>query len=223
MTHFATQYELDTYAAAFEADVAVRNGEEIDVAHLKRVFGGAVPIGFTKTEEIDWLVEPFLAKGKLNIVHGDAGVGKSFTLLSVGALLSLGADPTAMLKRRAFNTGRKAASMLYYSIEADAATELAPRWKAMNGAPMGLYHIPFDYPCVSTRSGLAEIERTIANIKPALVVFDPILSFLKSVDTNSDTDVRAALDPLSEIAKRQNVSIVYVLHDNKQQGGKSQH
>ena len=227
--------ELERCMAVYGAIAALHDGDDVnheqlrralgeDVKKLVTVFGGALPTEYVEVGEIDWLVKPFLAKGKLNIVHGDAGVGKTFALLSIGAAISNGADPTELVKHGAYNPGRiKPAKTLYYSVESDAATELKPRWQAMGGDAGKLLFAPFDFPSVNTPRGREQIERAITVNRPALVVFDPITSFTKDVDANNGTEVRAALDPLAEIARKHGTCIVYLVHDKKSQGGKSQH
>ncbi|HKD60569.1 MAG TPA: AAA family ATPase, partial [Terracidiphilus sp.] len=232
--HFAAQCNIHQITAAAAAQEAMLGGDEVNHAQLKRafegrpdmaaaLFSGVLPVDYIEMEQVDWLVEPFLAKGKLNIVHGDAGVGKSFVLQSICAALSLGADPTALVRRGAFNLAGKPQKALYCSVEADAATELRPRIEAMGGDPSKLLHIPADFPHVNTTQGRARIEGAIEAHKPALVIFDPITSFTKDLDPNSAADVRAALDPLSQMARTYDTCIVYLVHDKKVQGGKSQH
>jgi hypothetical protein len=231
----AVWQQLGRDIAAFNAGEALRNGEDVnheqvrlafgeDTKTVTKIFGGTLPTEYVEVEEVDWLVEPFLARGKLNINHGDAGVGKTFTLESIGAAISNGADPTELVRHGVYRPGRyKPATTLYYSVESDAATELRPRWEAMGGNPGRLLVAPFDIPVVNTPHGRAQIETAIAVNRPALVVFDPITSFTKDVDPNNGADVRAVLDPLSEMARKYDTSIVYVVHDKKSQGGKSQH
>jgi RecA-family ATPase len=51
-----------------------------------------------------------------------------------------------------------------------------------------------------------------------LVIIDPISAYLGDTDSHNNTDVRARLSPLAELAERYRVAIVCISHTNKSAG-----
>lgn len=137
-----------------------------------------------KSENVQWLWPNRIPLGKLTIVAGDPGVGKSFLTLDIASRVSRG---------RSWPDGSCAtvtpASVLLISAEDDAADTIVPRLEAA-AADLGNIHIfdklyyyapeqdlditiPF-----SLDSHLPQLRKLISKSYPKLVVIDPISAYL---------------------------------------------
>ena len=145
------------------------------------------PLSRIQSVEIRWLWPKVLPRGKLAMLDGDPGVGKSLVTLDIAARLSRGAYlPDGSESQRPHTT-------LLLAAEDDAADTTRPRAEAahadlerlVTGTGDGLPLFPRD---------LAAFEDHVADLKPDLVVLDPVMSFLEaSVAANSEQCVRRVL------------------------------
>jgi hypothetical protein len=180
--------------------------------------------GFTSQEvstlepkAIDWFWPGRLAYGKLAILDGDPGLGKSLLTLDLCARLSLGLpfpDGTPC--------GTASASLIING-EDGASDTIRPRLDAA-GADLTRVHVmslsldkgvkPFRLP-----THAEDLSRTIQQTAARLVIIDPIMAFFDtSVAVGSDQNVRQALAPLADMAERTRSVILLVRHLNKLQG-----
>jgi hypothetical protein len=169
-------------------------------------------------EEVGWLWPSWLALGKLALIDGDPGLGKSAMTLDLTARVSAG---------KVFPDGAECepAGVVLLSAEDGLADTIRPRLDAA-GADVSrilalatvpdedghdrLLSIPEDMPL---------IEKGIERVGAGLVVVDPLMAFL-SGETNShkDQDVRRALAPLAGLAERTRACVLVVRHLNKAPG-----
>lgn len=173
-----------------------------------------------KQEPIEWLWPGHFAIGKIGGVAGVQGDGKSQTMCYIAATVSRGGN---------WPEGRKApkGKVLLLSAEDDPADTIVPRLEAA-GADL---HNCALLPSVLTTKGKArtldlgaDIDRIEATLKEnpdvVAVLIDPISAYLGGSKTDSyrTADVRALLTPLSELAAKYRVAVIFVTHFNK--GGK---
>lgn len=167
--------------------------------------------------QVSWLWEPYLARGKLAVLDGDPGTGKSFVTIDLAARISAGA---AMPGGHAPASG---SSVILLNAEDDARDTLRPRVTAARGnadairifAAPGLGHerlpqFPEDLPA---------LEQVIRESRAALVVIDPMMAFFPpGVSANNDQSIRQALTPLAAIAAQTDACILLVRHLRKSGG-----
>jgi hypothetical protein len=162
-----------------------------------------------RPSRIEWLWPGYIPLGKLTILDGDPGLGKSTVMLDLAARGSVGGQTASGDPLQTFST-------LIVTSEDDPSDTLLPRLNLAGGDPR----------YVHLRTGItlpdqAELlEANVAETEAQLVYIDPIVAYLgEQVRTASDHHVRRALAPLGEIAKRQRCAIVAIRHLNKQTGG----
>ncbi len=162
-------------------------------------------------EPIRWLWEFRLALGKLSILEGDPGCGKSFIGAAIAAALSRGdglpgAEPF------------EPCSSLLLSLEDGAGDTMRPRIEGM-GADLSRVHvIDCEAGAVLTldSGGAGRIEAEIKRIGAKFVLVDPITSLLPpKVDLFRDNHVRDAVGLLVQIAARNECSVCIIRHLNK--------
>lgn len=162
-----------------------------------------------------WLWEPYLARGKLALLDGDPGVGKSLVTIDVAARLSRGAplpDGSA--------SGRPHVTLLLSAEDGPDTTR--PRAEAA-GADLDFViaasagGAPFALP-----AGLPDLEELVRAYAADLVVIDPVAAFLPpEVAANVDQCVRRALNPLAALAERTDCAVLLVRHLRKSESAKA--
>jgi hypothetical protein len=163
--------------------------------------------------EVEWLWYPYIPYGKLTLLQGDPGDGKSTFILNVIALLTTGRPMPD-----GYQPGGRQ-TVIYQCREDGAADTIKPRLIA---AGADCDRVAF---IVDERSELtlddSRIEDTIKKTGARLLVLDPLQSFVQDGDYNNAGRMRSLLGGLTAIAERQKCAIVLVGHMNKSQSGKS--
>jgi len=163
-----------------------------------------------KPERINWLWPGYLAAGKLSLLIGDPGLGKSTLTCEIVARLSRGeALPGSKLPPLPLVCG-------LCCPEDDPADTIRPR---LDAAKVDL-HRAFLLDEVRTfPNDVSQLEAAIGQHSIGLVIIDPIMSFLSGQhDSHRDQDVRRALTPLVELANRTGCAVLAIMHLNKKQG-----
>ena len=164
---------------------------------------------------VQWLWEPYLARGKLALLDGDPGVGKSLITIDLAARLSRGAElPTGAPSGRPHVT-------LFLSAEEGVAT-MRPRAEAAGADLDWLINVSASGGVLSLPAQLPELEKFIRSYGADLVVIDPLLAFLPpEAAANLDQCVRRALTPLAILAADTGCAILLVRHLRKSESAKA--
>jgi putative DNA primase/helicase len=166
-----------------------------------------------KPEPIEWLWHSWLARGKLHILAGAPGQGKTTIALSFAATISSGGR---WPDKSQSNKGR----VLIWSGEDDAADTLLPRLMASGADISNIYFIkgsrkhgkiePFDPS--TDMDKLREEAEQIGDVK--LLIVDPIVSAVTG-DSHKNTEVRRALQPLVDLGQSLNAAVLGISHFSK--------
>ena len=168
-------------------------------------------------ERVEWLWPGRIARGKHTCIAGEPGTGKSQLSIAIVSAISTGAEWPCGEERAPLG------SVIILSAEDGAADTIIPRLIAA-GADRGRIHI---VSAVGNEDGkgrrgfnlLADLdllEKKIAEIGGvALVVIDPISSYLGKIDSHKNADVRGVLEPIGEMAERTRVAILSITHFSK--------
>jgi hypothetical protein len=164
---------------------------------------------------VRWLVPDYLPLGKLVLLAGDGGHGKSTLLLHLAAALSVG-RPAFGLDYPAPLSGET----LLIQCEDDAADTVVPRFLAAGGDISRVHLLEG----VRDRAGkvqpfcLANYEALEAKLLEhpgiRLVGIDPAGAYVSpsGVDDHKDSELRALLGPLAQLAARRRVTVALVKH-----------
>lgn len=171
---------------------------------------------------LNWLWPSRIPLGKLTILSGDPGLGKSLVTLNIAAAVSRGGPWPC---REGF---APLGDVLLVTAEDDAADTIRPRLEA-TGADVRRLHIVDGVEYTDTDGNSRQrpwnftdtdaLERTLASLPDCkLVIVDPLSAYLAGTDSHKNADVRALLAPLADMASRQSVALLCVSHLNKSNG-----
>lgn len=161
-------------------------------------------------EEPKWLCKPYFPIGKLTLVQGDPGCGKTAFLCKMAALTSIGG--------KFLNNNVAKGNVLILSVEDDEST-LRGRIEASGGDLTKCFLVEEAYDVDFCHKGLQE---AIHNTQAKLVVFDPIQSFFGAdINTNLSNQTRPILAYLAQVAKEEDCAVVLLAHMAKAKEGKS--
>lgn len=173
-----------------------------------------------KKRSIRWLEEGRIAMGKLTLIAGDPGLGKSFLTLELCARVSRGecgsSDPQALPRA------------LILSAEDHAGDTIKPRLDSMC-ANMSRVHIIEGAVMANTnRCDQIQLDRDIDILYDAideltgvtLIVIDPISAYMGRADSHNNAEVRSVLAQLAQLAEVTGAAVVCVTHLNKDSGNK---
>ncbi len=170
-------------------------------------------------ECVDWLWPGRLARGKVTLLDGDPGLGKSAIALDMAARLTRGAPwpdgsaPCAPV------------GVVLLTAEDGLADTVRPRVDAAGGDPSKILTLDLvgeDRHPVTIPDDLPHIERAVRAVGAGMVVVDPLMAHLNGgVNAHRDQDVRRALRPLADTAARLHAAVLVIRHLNKQAGGQA--
>lgn len=177
----------------------------------------------TEIIDIDWCWKPYLPYGKVSIIEGDGGDGKTTMILTVAALLSQGIQPPALERGHLLPSQPCTPITTFYLTNEDevADSSLKRFIRAGGVAERFAYSGELQHHMTIVEDELlSAIEQTHAR----LLIIDPFQAFLpEGTNMGSITKMRAIFTTLSNTAKKTNTAIVLVGHLNKSEGIKDIH
>lgn len=184
----------------------------VEDVKLKRKEGPQMFSG-VKTEHIDWLWYPYIPLGRLTILGGDPGAGKSFITAAIASALSRGdslpGEPSDI---------REPMISLLLSAEDDPADTTKPRLENLRADQTKIYFFTDDI--VLDKEGLNAVEEMVVEYNVKMLVVDPIVAYLGAkVDMNRANEVRPIMRGLARIARKLNIAVVVVRHNRKVSAG----
>lgn len=192
-----------------------------------------VQLADVRPQPIDWLWPQRIAIGKLTLIAGDPGLGKSFLTLDLASRVSRGCGwPDDEHRDGSTGSAAPAAApggVVLVNCEDDIADTIRPRLDAA-GADVSriaaLQGVSFrdsdtgaEVHNSFTLRDMPMLERAIDTVSNCrLVVIDPISAFMGNTDSHNNADVRAALAPLARLAADRGLAVVAVTHLRKGEG-----
>ena len=166
-----------------------------------------------ESKEISWLWYPFIPYGKLTIIQGDPGEGKTTLVLNIAAVLSKGQGLDEHMNPE------QPLHIIYQTAEDGLADTVKPRLEKAQADCNNIFVI--DETDVSLSMLDERIELAILKEKAKLMILDPIQAYLGAkMDMNRANEARDMTKHLGQVAERTGCAIVLIGHMNKNAGGK---
>ena len=177
-----------------------------------------------EVEKIDWLLYPFIPFGKVTIVQGDPGEGKTTMVLQIiakltkgEAVLPSGSDEPALEEK---TMDLEQVNVIYQTAEDGLGDTIKPRLLSA-GADCSRVMVIDDNDQALTMMD-ARLEEAIIKTKARLVVLDPIQGFLgAAVDMHRANEIRPLMKRVAVLAEKYHCAIILIGHMNKNSNGKS--
>lgn len=173
---------------------------------------------------VRWLSPNRVAAGKITIMDGDPGLGKSTIALDLVARLTRGrALPGAPGWMEDGPTGIPRGVLLMSAEDGESDT-IRPRLDAAGAdtrrvAVLKMVDEEGNEFLPQLGAHLWAIEQQVEAMDAALLVIDPLMAYMDGeVNTNRDQDVRRVLSPLASMAERTGCAILVLRHLNKAMG-----
>lgn len=167
---------------------------------------------------VDWLWYPYIPFGKVTIIQGDPGEGKTTLALNIAAILSRGERlPTEFEYTYTYDS----ITSIYQTAEDGLADTIKPRLTAADANCSRICTI------VEGSDALhfcdSRLEETIASTGAKLLIMDPIQAYLGAdVDMHRANEIRPVMSRLEAIAEKHSCAVVLIGHMNKS-GKKAQY
>jgi hypothetical protein len=195
---------------------------ELPAVHRDRPI--VVRLADVTPQPIKWVWPGRIAAGKLTLISGDPGRGKSLLTHDLAARITTGGRWPLSTERAERGT------VLFAQAEDGLGDTLHPRIAAAGGDLHRVYCLTAietidrnglknEQPFVLT-ADIPALEEAIVSSVPdvRMIVIDPVAAFMGQADSNDNSQVRAALAPLAALADRTGVAILCVQHLRKSDG-----
>ena len=162
---------------------------------------------------VEWLWKPYLPFGKLSVLQGNPGEGKTYFAMHLAAACTNGKLLPNMERMEHFN-------VIYQTAEDGLGDTVKPRLIEA-GADLDRVLVIDDSEVQLTLSD-ERIEKAIIENNARLVIIDPIQAYLGAdVDMNRANEVRPIFMRLGQVAQRTGCAILLIGHLNKAAGMQS--
>ena len=164
-------------------------------------------------QEVTWLWYPYIPSGKITIIQGDPGEGKTTLALRLAAACSTGQALPGMEIVEPFN-------VIYQTAEDGLGDTIKPRLIEAGADQDRVLNIAEDANSLTLLD--ERIEAAIVQTGAKLMILDPIQGYLGGkVDMNRANEIRTVLRNVAAVAERTGCAIVLVGHLNKATGANS--
>ena len=197
-----------------------------------------------EVEQVEWLLYPFIPYGKVTIIQGDPGEGKTTMVLQIIAKLTRGepilpvTDTTKTKEKRSDEVDSEnedldaednmqeqssvsPVNVIYQTAEDGLGDTIKPRLLAAGAdCSKGCWVIDdSDQPLTMAD---VRLEEAIVQTKARMVVLDPIQGFLgANVDMHRANEIRPLMKRIAVLSEKYRCAVILIGHMNKNSNGKS--
>ncbi len=180
------------------------------------VTGPVVRLFDVQSQQVEWLWERYIPLGKVTLIEGDPGLGKSWLTLAIATAISLGRG----IGEGSMSDSKPSRSLLL-SAEDGLADTIKPRLEALGANCTNIFAV--NEPLVLTEEGgFDQLESYVRQYQPRVVILDPLFAFTGSrMDIHRANEARAVMSRLASLADRHRCSIICVRHLTKSDNAKA--
>jgi hypothetical protein len=175
----------------------------------------SVDMSTVKARPLDPVWDGFLWAGKPTLLVGDPGKGKSLVTLDIAARISTGEPWPCSEERRA------PANVMLISAEDDVEDTIKPRLTAAGADHTrirfveGVRDADGGIDWLSFEKHYQQIAAGIAELRPRLIIVDPLSAYMGNADSHNEGDVRKILAGVAELARQSRSAVLAVRHFKK--------
>lgn len=159
---------------------------------------------------VKWLWYPYIPLGKITIMQGNSGIGKTMLALNIAAALSRGEMLPGDSSRR------EPISIIYNTAEDGLSDTIKPRLIAA-GANLEKINTINERISTITMTDM-RLETSVAETGARLLILDPIQAYLgANVDMNKANEIRPIFAQLGRVAEDYECAVVLIGHKGKNQ------
>lgn len=159
-----------------------------------------------QAEPVSWLWEPYIPRGKISLIQGDGGNGKTTLSLVIATAVANGealpggfADPPA--------------NVIFQTAEDGLSDTIKPRLEQLGADCSRIFVVDESEESLSLSD--ERIERAIIETNAKLFILDPLQAYLGGSDMNSAKGMRPLMKSLAAVAERTDCAIIIIGHLNK--------
>ena len=180
---------------------------------IKDLCSGQLKLYGSVTEtQVEWLWYPYIPFGKVSLLQGDPGCGKSTLMMSIIAAASTGSQ---MPDGRRL---KKPIHVIYQCSEDGMSDTIKPRLLAAGADCNNVAFLDEEMDFLTLNDEV--IRRAIADFNAKLLVIDPVQAYLGDSDISNALAMRKMVRQLAGWASLYDCAIVLIGHMNKRQGSK---
>lgn len=196
------------------ADKLHRKSDEEESQEEKEPKGRFVfkPLRDIEEEALEFLWYPYLVRGEVSILEGDPGLGKSYMAMMASAAIASGQRLPSV--RKGF--GKKQGPIVYFDIEnsAGSVTKVRLKHNGFNDVDGTYYPVEQAF-SIDDSEALDEIYEYLEEIKPVLIVFDTLNTYIGRADTHKASESTQAINIFKQLAKDFNAAVLVLRHLTK--------
>ena len=206
----------DREVRAIAHSVSTYEPAQATVTRTARASASVVCMADVQPQIVTWLWPGWLPAGKISLLIGDPGLGKTMMGIDIAARLTRGrAFPGA-------STQSAPGTVVFLTAEDGLADTIRPRMDAAGADPSRVFamqsvRVEGDASgrLFSLAADVDVLEEVVREHNASLVILDPLDSYLPRVDTHRNADVRVVLSPFAAMLERTGATGLCVHHLNK--------
>ena len=194
-----------------------------------------VSLSEVEEKEAEWLVWQYMPKGQINIFAGDGGSGKTTLWCGLAAAVSNGTkvffeadnpyenpfeEREAQKDHFLCFSFEEREKVIFFSSEDSLEYTLKARLRKAGANLDNIYSASLkDERFSQIKFNSSRLKELIKEVKPALVIFDPIQAFIPpDIQMGQRNAMRNCLNPLIGLGEEYGTTFLIVVHTNKRQG-----
>lgn len=161
-------------------------------------------------EDIDWIWYPYLARSELSILEGDPGLGKSYLAQMVCGYIVDGKKLPSVKQSKPVK-----GKIAYFDIENSSGSVTKKRLTGNGYVNLKDYYQDEEPFSIDDDETLDRVHNAIEKLKPSVVVFDTLNTYIGSADIHKSSETQQAFKRFIEIARRHNCAVLVLRHLTK--------
>ena len=169
-------------------------------------------------KKVQWLWKPYIPYGRVTLVQGDTGIGKTSLMMKIVAEATRGLKPPTQFQGRLYEQEEtEPLTVFYVTTENGIDDTLIPMFDLYGGKRENLYYQDEDEGHFVLNAD--EIRAVIEQFGAKLIVIDPWQGFLDDITSSNNDRLRDMILDIQRVAKEKDAAVVLCGNFSKARGG----